>query len=58
MERGPNRYALYFWLEDTEGSPKLSYLLIRKENGYPTVQTDKQGRFRFGLVKLGEYVLT
>ena len=33
MERGPNRYALYFWLEDTEGSPKLSYLLIRKENG-------------------------
>jgi len=36
----------------------LSYLSIRKENGYPTVRTDSRGRFRFEPVKLGEYVLT
>ena len=70
MEAGPNRYALDSWLEDatqvdiwkagplTIGTPKLSYLSIRKANGYPTVQTDEQGRFRFESVKLGEYVLT
>ena len=31
---------------------------IRRENGYPTVKTDTQGRFHFDSVKLGEYVLT
>ena len=36
----------------------MSYLSIRKENGYPTVQTDAKGDFRFESVKLGEYVLT
>ena len=70
VERSPNRYALDSWLEDatqldswkagplTLDTPKLSYLSIRKENRYPTVQTDQQGRFRFESVKLGEYVLT
>ena len=70
VEAGPNRYALDSWLEDatqldiwkagplTIGTPKLSYLSIRKANGYPTVQTDEQGRFQFESVKLGEYVLT
>ena len=69
VERGPNRYALDSWLEDSKrldvwkagpltiGTPKLSYLSIRKANGHPTVQTDAQGRFRFESVKLGEYVL-
>ena len=70
VERSPNRYALDSWLEHatkldewkaaplTIGSPKLSYLSIREANGYPTVQTDEQGRYRFESVKLGEYVLT
>jgi hypothetical protein len=70
VERGPNRYYLDSWLEHptklgpwkltplTIGSPVLGYRSIRKENGYPTVQTDTKGRFRFESVKLGEYVLT
>ena len=70
VERGPNRYAADDWLEHatklgpwkatplTIGSPVLGYRSIRKENGYPTVQTDAQGRFRFESVKPGEYVLT
>ena len=71
VELSPNRYAADDWLEDatktepwyhtdplTVGSPKLSYVSIRKANGYPTVQSDAQGRFRFESVKLGEYVLT
>jgi len=36
----------------------LGYRSINKNKGYPTVQTDPQGRFRFESVKLGEYVLT
>ena len=71
VERSPNRYTAEDWLEHatetepwyhtdplTVGSPKLSYLSIREAKGYPTVQTDAQGRFRFDSVKLGEYVLT
>ena len=69
VERGPNRYALDCWLEDTKpdawgagpktiGSPKLAYRSIRGGNDYPTVQTDRQGHFQFESVKLGEYVLT
>ena len=70
VERSPNRYYLDAWLEHetaldpwkatplTVGSPVLGYRSIRKESGYPTVQTDAQGRFRFESVKIGEYVLT
>ncbi len=70
VELSPNRYTLDSWLEDPEvldawkaaprtiGLPQLSYLSIRKENGYPTVKTDAKGDFRFESVKLGEYVLT
>ena len=71
IERSPNRYTADDWLEDstntgpwyhthplTAGSPKLSYPSFHKNNGYPTVQTDTQGHFRFTSVKLGEYVLT
>ena len=70
VERSPNRYYLDAWLEDetkldswnatplTIGVPELGYVSIRKEAGYPTVQTDAQGRFQFDAVKLGEYVLT
>ena len=36
----------------------MGYRSINKNKGYPTVQTDPQGRFRFESVKLGEYVLT
>ena len=39
-------------------TPVMGYRSIRQANGYPTVQTDEQGRFRFESVKLGEYVLT
>ena len=39
-------------------TPVMGYRSIRRANGYPTVQTDEQGRFRFESVKLGEYVLT
>ena len=68
--RGPNRYYLDAWLEHatelgpwkstplTIGSPVLGYRSIQKTNGHPTVQTDKEGRFRFDSVRLGEYVLT
>ena len=38
--------------------PVLAYRSIQKTNDYPTARTDAQGRFRFGNVKLGEYVLT
>ena len=70
VELGPNRYTADDWLEHatklgpwkatplTIGSPALGYRSIRKENGYPTVQTDAEGEFRFESVKLGEYVLT
>ncbi len=70
VERSPNRYYLDSWLEHpteldpwkktplTIGSPALGYRSIRKEDGYPTVQTDAQGQFQFESVKLGEYVLT
>jgi hypothetical protein len=70
IERSPNRYAADDWLEHptkfgpwkvvplTIGSPVLGYRSILKERGYPTVQTDTEGRFRFESVKLGEYVLT
>ena len=70
VELGPNRYYLDAWLEHetaldpwkatpmTVGSPVLGYQSIRKENGYPTVQTDAQGRFRFESVKIADYVLT
>ncbi len=70
VERGPSRYAADDCLEHptelgpwkanplTIGSPVLGYRSIRKINGYPTVQTDKEGQFRFESVKLGEYVLT
>ena len=59
VERGPNRYTADDWLEHeteldhwvletpvTVGSPELGYRSTRKENGYPTVQTDGQGDFR------------
>ena len=40
-------------------TPVMGYRSIRRANGYPTVQTDEQGRFRFeSVVKLGEYILT
>ena len=70
VERGPNRYRADFWQESTKldpwkhrtpltvGSPELGYRSIRKENGYPAVGTDEQGRFRFDSVKLGEMILT
>ena len=69
VERGPNRYVLDSWLEDetkldranlpvTVGSPGLGYRSIQKQHGQPAVQTDAQGRFHFGEVKLNEYVLT
>ena len=70
VERSPNRYYPDSWLEHptgldpwkatplTVGSPVLGYRSIREENGYPTVQADAQGQFRFESVKLGEYVLT
>lgn len=70
VELSPNRYTLDSWLEDPEvldhwkqapktvGSPKLSYLAIRKEDGHPTTKTDAKGDFSFKSVKLGEYVLT
>ena len=71
VEQSPNRYAVDSWKENTEldpwrGGPKivglpspwLDYRLIRKGSGYPTVQTDAQGHFRFESVKLGEHILT
>jgi protocatechuate 3,4-dioxygenase beta subunit len=70
VELGPNRYAAEDWLEHpteldpwkatplTIGSPVLGYRSINKGKGYPTVQTDAQGTYRFDSVKLGEYVLT
>ena len=70
VERSPNRYFLDAWLEHTTeldpwkatpltvGSPVLGYRSIQKQHGYPTVQTDAHGHFRFDSVKLGEYVLT
>jgi hypothetical protein len=71
VERGPNRYTADDWLQDpttldpwghgtplTVGVPRLGYRSIQKQHGHPTVKTDTQGRFRFELVKLGEYVLT
>ena len=42
----------------TVGSPVLGYRSIQNQHGYPTVQTDPQGRFGFDSVKLGEYLLT
>ena len=45
VERGPNRYT-------------SEYQPIQAERGYPTVQTDAEGRFRFEGVKRGETVLT
>ena len=38
--------------------PLLAFRSIHAINGYPTVQTDVQGYFRFRNVKLGEYVIT
>ena len=69
VQRSPNRYTADFYIESTElekkwnvpkliGSPKLGYRSIRKADGYPTVQTDSEGRFRFDSVELGEYILT
>ena len=70
VELSPNRYALDAWLEDpkvldhfgrrprTIDTPVLGYRPIKKENKYPTVQADNQGRYRFKSAKLGEYVLT
>jgi len=70
VQRGPNRYALDSWLEDPAvmdhfarrprlvGTPVLGYRPINKAKLYPTVKTDKEGRYRFESVKLGEYVLT
>ena len=71
VERSPNRYAVDSWKEDTEldpwkGGPKivglpspwLDYRSIRRENGYSTVKTDRQGHFRFESVTLGEHILT
>ena len=70
VERSPNRYHLDSWLEHateldpweatplTIGSPVLGYRSIRAGNGYPTVQTDARGQFRFERVEPGEYVLT
>ena len=62
VERSPNRYAADSWQESTEldpwkigprlvGSPKLGYRSIRQEKGYLTVETDKQGRFRFDILR-------
>ena len=70
VQRGPNRYALNSWLEDpkvldhfgrrprTVGIGVLEYRPIKKGNHYPTVKTDKEGRYLFKSVKLGEYILT
>ncbi len=38
--------------------PELGYRSIQKGSGFPTVETDTQGKFRFEAVKLGELVLT
>ena len=70
VERSPNRYTADDWLEHptklgpwestplTVGVPRLGYRSTQEQYGYPTVQTDAQGRFHFESVKLGEYVLT
>ena len=71
VERGPNRYTADDWLQHptvldqwghgtpvTVGIPRLGYRSIQEQYGYPTVQTDSQGRFQFEFVKLGEHVLT
>lgn len=72
VELGPNRYVADSYIqpgEDApldnwgaapviEGPPVLRYQSIRKENGYPTVETDTQGRFRFDSVALGETIVT
>ena len=39
-------------------TPVLAYQSINKIDGYPTVQTDKGGRFHFDRVRLGEMILT
>ena len=39
-------------------TPFMGYRSIREVNGFPVVQTDEQGRFRFESVELGECVLT
>ena len=69
VQRSPNRYRADSWREGTKldpwkagprlvGSPKLGYRSIRRHNSYPTVETDRQGRFRFESVRLGEMILT
>ena len=70
VQRGPNRYALNSWLEDpkvldhygrrprTVGIGVLEYRPIKKSSHYPTIKTDKEGRYLFQSVKLGEYILT
>lgn len=72
VELGPNRYVADSHIQPAEGTPldrwggapeikgppALRYQSIRKANGYPTVETDTQGRFRFNSVALGETIVT
>ena len=39
-------------------TPVLAYQSINKTNDYPIVRTDKNGRFQFDRVRLGEAILT
>jgi len=72
VELGPNRYVADSYIQPEEGAkldksgaapeivgvPELRYYSIRRDNGYPTVETDTEGRFRFEAVELGELILT
>jgi hypothetical protein len=71
IERSPNRYTADDWFEHatekdpwykrypmTEGSPRLGFRSIREEDGYPTVETDEEGRYEFASIPLAEYILT
>ncbi len=71
IERSPNRYTADDWLDHeskldwwgagtpvTVGSPSLGFRSIRQGNGYPTVNSDTEGRLDFHDVPLSEYVLT
>jgi len=72
VERSPNRYVADSYTQPEEGAkldkwglapeitgvPELRYQSIRDENGFATIETDGEGRFRFEAVEMGELILT
>ena len=72
VERSPSRYVADSYVEPEkeapldrwgaapliEGAPELRYQSVRRENGFPTLETDADGRFQFEAVALGECILT